>query len=94
MVIRCNPDEGGDVITAADGQSVKSVEELSDYFMTRQVGDKVTLSVVRDNQNLNIQVTLDSLTGIDEIIPRTIPEPDFPLPWGGRFHRIIPTPEY
>jgi S1-C subfamily serine protease len=91
-----SPDEGGDVITAADGRSVKSVEELSDYFMTKQVGDKVTLSVVRDGQSLNIQVMLEAWPDriTDEIIPRTIPEPDFPLPWGGHFRHTIPTPEY
>jgi S1-C subfamily serine protease len=70
-----NPDESGDIITAADGQPVKSVQELSEYFMTKQVGDKVTLSVIRDGQNLNVQITLaawpDKIT--DEIFPRTIP---------------------
>jgi S1-C subfamily serine protease len=86
-----NPNEGGDIITAADGQPVESIQELSDYFMTKQVGDNVTLSVIRDGQNLNIQITLaawpDRISG--GIFPRTVPEPDFQLPWGDHFQSSL-----
>lgn len=49
---------GGDVITAADGKAVKSVEELASYLDTRSVGDEVHLSVLRDGQTIDVTVTL------------------------------------
>ena len=48
----------GDIITAIDGTSVGSVEDMVSYFNTLQPGDHVTLSVVRDTRDLDIDVTL------------------------------------
>jgi S1-C subfamily serine protease len=52
------PTTGGDVITAVDGNAVKSVSDLSNYFASKQVGDQVTLSVVRGGNTMNVQPTL------------------------------------
>ncbi|MBI4299173.1 MAG: PDZ domain-containing protein [Chloroflexi bacterium] len=52
------PGTGGDVITAADGRSVLSVEALASYFNTLRVGDTVTLTVIRNGQTLPVSVVL------------------------------------
>lgn len=51
---------GGDVITAVDGNAVTSVDELTEQLAGKKPGDTVTLSVVRNNQEQQIQVTLQA----------------------------------
>lgn len=81
---------GGDVVTAVDGKSVASVEELSAYLTTKQVGDKVSLSVLRGGQSMSVQVTLEArpanITTGPTPQPRPNPMPNIPWPWGGRGH--------
>jgi len=51
---------GGDVIVAIDGQPVASGEELSSYLVTEtSPGEEVTLTVLRDGERQEIEVTLD-----------------------------------
>lgn len=47
-----------DIIYAADGVAVSSVAELKNVFRNKKVGDTVTLSIYRDNQQTTISVTL------------------------------------
>ncbi len=47
-----------DVITAIDGHSITTIEELTQYLDTKNVGDHVTLSVTRNGQHISIGVTL------------------------------------
>jgi S1-C subfamily serine protease len=50
---------GGDVIVAADGQTVASVEELAGYLSAqKRPGDTVKLQVLRDGQELSLEATL------------------------------------
>ena len=49
---------GGDVITAVDGASVGSVEDMVSYFNTLRPGDDVTLSVFRNTRDVEIEITL------------------------------------
>jgi S1-C subfamily serine protease len=50
---------GGDVIIAADGQPVTGMDDVIDYlFNNKQPGDKMTLTVLRDGQQEDIQLTL------------------------------------
>jgi S1-C subfamily serine protease len=49
---------GGDVITAVDGKAVTGIDDLSTYVSTKKVGDKVSLSVLRNGQSTTVQVTL------------------------------------
>jgi S1-C subfamily serine protease len=50
---------GGDVILAADGQTVASVEDLAGYLDTqKRPGDTVELQVLRDEQELSLEATL------------------------------------
>jgi S1-C subfamily serine protease len=50
---------GGDVITAVDNQPVTGMGDMIDYlFTSKQPGDKVTLTVLRNGQQQDITVTL------------------------------------
>jgi len=50
---------GGDVIIATDGQPVSGMDDVIDYlFNNKRPGDKMTLTVLRDGQQKDIQVTL------------------------------------
>ena len=49
---------GGDVITAIDGKAVGSIEDLSAYINTKNVGATVSVTVLRNGQTTTVQVTL------------------------------------
>ena len=50
---------GGDVIIAVDGQPLTAMDDVIDYlFNNKQPGDKMTLTVLRNGQQKDIQVTL------------------------------------
>jgi len=51
--------KGGDVITAADGHPVKTVDELATYLDSqKKPGDTVQLTVVRDGKETSLKATL------------------------------------
>ncbi len=50
---------GGDIITAIDGHPVSSLDELVSYLVNHtEVGQTVTLTILRDGQERQVQVTL------------------------------------
>ena len=49
---------GGDVITKVDGQDVASIQEVADYINTKQVGDKMEITYVRDGETKTTEATL------------------------------------
>ena len=50
---------GGDIITAIDGVPLKSWEDLDAYLQENtEVGQTVTLEIIRDGQPMQVQVTL------------------------------------
>ncbi|MFB6285850.1 MAG: S1C family serine protease [Candidatus Bipolaricaulia bacterium] len=50
---------GGDIITAIDGTQVSSIADLMGYLQTEtEVGQTVTLTIVRDGQEQTVEVTL------------------------------------
>ena len=51
---------GGDVITAVDGTPVRDLTELSDQLANHQPGDVVTVTIVRDGQQQQLRVTLQT----------------------------------
>ncbi len=51
-------ERGGDVITAIDGIEVNDVQELARIIDSHDVGDTVTLTVVRDGQSITVEATL------------------------------------
>jgi serine protease Do len=49
---------GGDVITAFNGQPVTSMEDLLGFVRAASPGDTVTLTILRDGQSTDVNVTL------------------------------------
>ncbi|MDT3425072.1 S1-C subfamily serine protease [Paenibacillus forsythiae] len=47
-----------DIITGVNGTKYATNQELIDFIKTKKVGDKITLNVVRDGKNLDLQVTI------------------------------------
>jgi serine protease Do len=55
---------GGDVITAVDGQAVTRFEDLTSYLLNNaKVGQTVNLTILRNGQQMNVQLTLGVLPG-------------------------------
>ncbi len=54
---------GGDVITAIDGESVTTAEELQRVIDSKSPGDEIELTVTRDGEELQVDVTLASRPG-------------------------------
>jgi S1-C subfamily serine protease len=101
------PAAGGDVITAVDGKAVVSMTDLSNYISSKNVGDNVTLSVLRSDNTISVQVTLgarpanlSSNTQPQPGLQPQIPNPGSPVVPGNpvnpgnpgfRFHRGMPS---
>ncbi len=51
-------DRGGDVITAIGGVEVQDVQELARIIDSHEVGDQVTLTVVRDGESIVVEAVL------------------------------------
>jgi S1-C subfamily serine protease len=51
-------DAGGDVITAVDGQAIQDNSDLPRIVSRLNPGDEVTLDVIRDGEEQQIQITL------------------------------------
>ena len=49
----------GDIITAVDGQAVEGSDSLKSAVQDRKAGDKVTFTVYRDGESVDVTVTLD-----------------------------------
>jgi serine protease Do len=49
---------GGDIITAIDGQTVTSMNDLRGYLSTAQPEQQVTLDILRNGQSQQVKVTL------------------------------------
>jgi len=92
------PAPGGDIITAVDGNAVSSVQDISNYINTKNVGDNITLSVLRNGSNTDVQVTLGTwptnLTpGSSPRItpqPQPQPQPGIPGPGWRHFRQTLP----
>lgn len=48
----------GDVIIAADGQEIETMDELNEIKNSKEIGDKMTLTIWRDGETQDIEVTL------------------------------------
>jgi len=49
---------GGDVITAANGEAIHSIQDLQTIIAQAKPGDKMTLTILRDGREQQITVTL------------------------------------
>jgi serine protease Do len=55
---------GGDVITAVDGQAVTRFEDLTSYLLNNtKAGQTINLTILRNGQQMNVQLTLGVLPG-------------------------------
>ncbi len=52
----------GDVILAIDGKAIRSTNELFARLRQYNVGDKVTVTIVRDERRQDVQVTLEAVS--------------------------------
>jgi serine protease Do len=51
---------GGDLITAIDGRSVMTFGDFLGYLMTQKSpGDTVTITFIRDNEEMEVELTLE-----------------------------------
>ena len=48
----------GDVITKVDGQTIENMDELNAIKNSKEIGDKITLTIWRDGKTEDIEVTL------------------------------------
>jgi 2-alkenal reductase len=72
---------GGDVITAINGTQIKSMQDLISYLaLNAKPGDKVTLTILRNGQTMQVPVTLASRPA--ELIPNTGQPGGSPQPAG------------
>lgn len=52
---------GGDIITAVDGTAVTNWNDLTEYLeLNTQVGDTVTLTLLRNGRKLQLELTLSA----------------------------------
>ncbi len=79
-----NPTTGGDVIIAIDSKDVADVPDISSYINdSKNVGDIVTLTVIRDGAEITVQVTLGKWPSNLTSSQTTPTIPDIPsFPWG------------
>ena len=54
---------GGDVISAVDGKSVTTIQELTQTIQAAKAGQQITLSIVRNGENQDLTVTLRGPAG-------------------------------
>lgn len=78
------PAKGGDVITAIDSTTVKTVSDLQNYLANKNVGDTVTLTLNRDGATTTVGVTLAARPAdTSSVVPSNpLPGvPNFQWPW-------------
>lgn len=54
----------GDVLHQVEGKKLVTMRDLQNILMPRKIGDKVTVTVMRDGENVEIEVTLAPQPGL------------------------------
>ena len=54
---------GGDIVTAVDGKTVKTMQDLSAAVKAQKPGDEVELTVLRKGEEITVAVTLGERKG-------------------------------
>jgi S1-C subfamily serine protease len=50
---------GGDIVTGVDENPIKQIEDILDYLQdNKNVGDKITLEIIRDGKKMDVSLTL------------------------------------
>ena len=81
---------GGDLITAVDGVEVDTTAELIAELNGNQPGDQVTLTVVRGDETIDVQVTLGEWPEDARVLERQRILPDRDSHERGPFHFRLP----
>jgi 2-alkenal reductase len=70
---------GGDVVIAIDDQPIQEMDDLIAYLMTKtSVGQELTLSVLRDGENVDVAVVLGARPAMQETSPQLQQQPKQP----------------
>ena len=98
LAARSRATAGGDIITAVDGVAVDTTSELITELNSRQSGDQVTLTIVRDGEPIDVLVTLGEWPDDDREVREERrferrPRPDDEGPRGNPFREFFPAPE-
>ena len=54
--------EAGDLVAEVDGQNITTIDDLTSVIASHKVGDKLTFKVIRNNQELTIDLELQKKT--------------------------------
>jgi serine protease Do len=73
---------GGDVIVGIDNTTIATVDALKSYIDTKKIGDIVQATVIRDNQELRLPVTLGSTSELSMFQPNNSSSPYSQPPTG------------
>lgn len=57
--------EMGDHILGIDGQTINEADDLINYIEQKQAGDQINLDIIRDDETLNIELTLGTFQEMD-----------------------------
>lgn len=57
----------GDIIIGADGQAISSTEELNDIKNNFNAGDTLKLTISRNGEDIDVNITLQEVTQGDNI---------------------------
>jgi serine protease Do len=78
----------GDVIISYNGKAIKGSRDLPAKVAATPVGDKVTVTVLRDGQDKELNVTIAKLASDDSLVGQT-GEPEKGK-WGLQLHELTP----
>jgi S1-C subfamily serine protease len=73
---------GGDVIVGIDNTTIANVDALKSYIDTKKIGDIVQTTVIRDNQEVRLPVTLGSTSELSMFQPNNSSSPYSQPPTG------------
>ena len=64
----------GDILNKVNGVTVKSVSELQEQIGRHRPGDKVNVTVLRDNKSLTLDVQLKNIDGNTDVVSASVPK--------------------
>lgn len=56
---------GGDLIVGVDGARVKSMEDFNDYMEPMEIGQTVTLKIIRNGKTVPVKVRIEEMPKVD-----------------------------
>lgn len=86
----------GDVITAIDGETIRSGDQIRDIIASHQPGETVRLTYTRNGQKRETIATLGEWRDIpvEQRVPSLSPDWQYRYPNNGNFNSSLPAPGY